>query len=95
MVKTLLSSAGGVGSVPGGRAKIAHASQTKNQNIKQKQYCNKFNKELKMIQIFKNTSYHGCSAVVFPVFLVLLQAQSRIAFLHPKHGSGYVAEFEM
>jgi len=23
------------------------------------------------------------------------QAQSRIAFLHPKHGSGYVAEFEM
>ena len=48
-----------------------------------------------MIQIFKNTSYHGCSAVVFPVFLVLLQEQSRIAFLHPKHGSGYVAEFEM
>ena len=33
--------------MPGWRAKIPHASQPKNQNIKQKQYCNKFNEDLK------------------------------------------------
>ena len=47
MVKTLPSNAGGVGSIPGWGAKIPHASQPKNQNIKQKQYCNKFNKDFK------------------------------------------------
>ena len=47
MVKILLSSAGGVGSIPGGGAKIPHASQPKNQNIEQKQYCNKLNKAFK------------------------------------------------
>ena len=47
MVKTSLSSAGGVGSIPGGGAKIPQASWPKNQNIKQKQYYNKFNKDLK------------------------------------------------
>ena len=38
------SNAGGAGLIPGYRAKIPHASWPKNQNIKQKQYCNKFNK---------------------------------------------------
>ena len=47
VVKTSLSNAGGVGLIPGQRAKTPHASQTKNQNIKQKQYCNKFNKDFK------------------------------------------------
>ena len=47
MVKTLLSSAGGAGSIPGRGAKIPHALRPKNQNIKQKQCCNKFNKDLK------------------------------------------------
>ena len=47
MVKTSPSSAGGVGSIPGRGAKIPRASQTKNQNIKQKQYCNKLNKDFK------------------------------------------------
>ena len=47
MVKTLPSNAGGVGLIPGQGAKIPHASGPKNQNIKQKQYCNKFNKDLK------------------------------------------------
>ena len=37
----------GVGSVPGWGAKIPHASQPKNQNIEQKQYCNKLNKDFK------------------------------------------------
>ena len=44
VVKTLLSNAGGVGSMPGQGAKIPLASWTKKQNRKQKRYCNKFNK---------------------------------------------------
>ena len=48
VVKTLPSSAGGAGSIPGQRAKIPRALQPKNQNGKQKQYCNKFNKDLKI-----------------------------------------------
>ena len=32
---------------PGMLAKIPHASRPKNQNIKQKQHCNRFNKEYK------------------------------------------------
>ena len=47
MVESLPSTAGAAGSIPGRGAKISHASQPKNQNIKQKQYCNKFNKDLK------------------------------------------------
>ena len=47
MVKTVPSSVGGAGSIPGRRTKIARASWPKNQNIKQKQYCNKFNKDFK------------------------------------------------
>jgi len=39
--------AGGVGSIPGQGAKISHALRPKHQNVKQKQYCNKFNKDLK------------------------------------------------
>ena len=47
MVKTLPSNTGGAGSSPGQGAKIPYASQPRNQNIKQKQYCNKFNKDFK------------------------------------------------
>ena len=47
MVKTLPSSAAGEGSIPSQRTEIPHALQPKNQNINQKQYCNKFNKDLK------------------------------------------------
>ena len=48
VVKTLPSSAVGGGSVPGRGAKIPHASRPKHQNINQKQYCNKFNKNFKI-----------------------------------------------
>ena len=34
-----------------GGAKISHASRPKTQNIKQKQYCNRFSKDFKMIHI--------------------------------------------
>ena len=51
MVKTPPSNAGGLTSnvswIPGQGAKIPHALGPKNQNIKQKQYCNKFNKNFK------------------------------------------------
>ena len=45
VVKTLPSNAGGAGSILGRGAKIPHSYWPKNQNIKQKQYCNKFSKD--------------------------------------------------
>ena len=49
VVKTLPSSAGSAASIPGRRAKIPHALQPGKQNIKQRQYCNKFNKDFKNV----------------------------------------------
>jgi len=46
----LSSSAGRVGSIPG---QIANALWPKNQNIKQNQYCNKYNKDFKKLHIKK------------------------------------------
>ena len=45
--KILPSDAGGVGLIPSQVTKIPHALHSKNQNIKQKQCCNKFNKAFK------------------------------------------------
>ena len=54
VVKILPSSAGDTGSILGQGAKTPHASWPKNQNIKQKQYCNKFNEDFKkMVHIKK------------------------------------------
>ena len=47
VVKTSPSNAGGMGSIPGWGPKIPHASWPKNQNIKQRKYCNKFHKDFK------------------------------------------------
>ena len=47
MAETLPSSAGGAGSIPGQGAGLPHASWPKSQNMKQRQYCNKFNKDFK------------------------------------------------
>ena len=58
VVKTSPSNAGGVGSISGWGAKVPHALGPKNQNIKQKQYCNKFNKD------FKNGPHHGSNLSV-------------------------------
>ena len=66
----LPSSAGSVGSIPGGGSKIPHASQPKlwgikqKQNIKQKQYCNKFIKTLKMVHIKKILKKKICGPVL-------------------------------
>ena len=53
MANTSPSNAGSEGSTPGGGPKIPHASGPKNQNIKEKQYCNKFHTEFKMVQTKK------------------------------------------
>ena len=45
--KTLSSNAAYTGLVPGWEAKIPHALWTRNRSIKQKQYCNKLNKDFK------------------------------------------------
>ena len=52
-VKTSLSNARDVGSIPGWGARIPHAFRPENQtqNIKRKPYCNKFHKDLKMVHI--------------------------------------------
>ena len=53
MAKTSPSNAGSVDWIPGQGAQIPHALWPKNQNIKQKQYCNKFNKDSKTVPIKK------------------------------------------
>ena len=45
--KILPSDPGGVGLIPSQGTKIPHALHSKNQNLKQKQYCNTFNKAFK------------------------------------------------
>ena len=50
-VKTLPYHSAGAGSIPGQGARIPHTSWPKNKNIKQKEYCNKFNKDFKMVHI--------------------------------------------
>ena len=60
VVKTSPSNAGIVGSAPHLGTKISHASCQKNQNIKQKQYCNKFNKDFKNSQKKKKEKEMGC-----------------------------------
>ena len=46
-VKTLSSGVVGSSLIPCGGSKIPNALQSKHQNIKQKQYCKKFNKDFK------------------------------------------------
>ena len=50
-------SAGGVGSISGWGAKILHASWLKKQNIKQKQYCNKFNSTVQFSRSVVSNSF--------------------------------------
>ena len=61
VVKSAPSNAGDVGLIPGRGIKILHASRTKTPNIKQKQYCSKFNKDFK-----KNLeeNHHGGKRVI-------------------------------
>ena len=72
MVKTLPSNAGGMGSIPGWGAKIPHASRPKNQNIKQKRYCNKFNKDFKNGPHQKKRKKAGGRAGIFQTVPTIL-----------------------
>ena len=53
MVRASPCNAGGVGLTPGQGTKIPHASWPRNQDIKPKQCCNRFSKDLKMVYIKK------------------------------------------
>ena len=55
MVKTLPSNVGVVNSIPSQRPKIPHTSRPEIQSIKQKPYCNKFNKDFKNGPHFKKS----------------------------------------
>ena len=71
MLETSPSSAGGAGSIPGQGANIPHASWPKNQNIKQKPYCNKFNKDFqngprqkkKNLKTKTKTKFYNCLSI--------------------------------
>ena len=56
-LKSLPSSPGDVSSIPGWGAKIPHVWWPKKQNMKQKQYCNRFNKDSKKIKILKKEKH--------------------------------------
>ena len=60
MFQTSPSNDEGVGLIPGQGAKIPHGSRPKNQNKKQKQYCNNFNEDFKNEK--KNQSQRVTSA---------------------------------
>ena len=68
-VKALSSSAVRSSLIPGGGSKIPNALQSEHQNIKQKQYCKKFNKDFKngpdQKKIFKKKKKDHDSAVNF------------------------------
>ena len=68
VVKTLLSNAGCVGLIPGWGTKILDALRPKNQNTKQKQCCNKFNKNFKNGPCKKNQNMSTKGMrVLFPI----------------------------
>ena len=67
MVKTLFSNAESMSSIPDWESKIPHTSWPKYQNIKQKQYCNQFNKDFKNGSHQKNLlkkSHDSCTLVL-------------------------------
>ena len=63
VVKTLPSNAGGVGLIPGWGTEIPHVSHPKKKKSKHKQYCNKFNKDLKKSLSIKKKERVGSLAL--------------------------------
>ena len=53
VVESSTSTVMGAGLISGWGDEIPHDLWTKKQNLKQKQYCNKFNKDFKMVHINK------------------------------------------
>ena len=91
MVKTSPSNAGHLGSITGLGARIPHASWPKNQNIKQKQYCNKFNKDFKIsphqkTKLKKNKQWSNQIISLFWIFNISLTQPD---FLRQRDGYGW------
>ena len=86
VVKTSPSNTGGPNSIPDQRAKIPHASWPKNQNIKQKQYCYKFNKAFKEER--KKVKSLNCVQVFVTPWTVVCQAPPSIGFSRQEYWSG-------
>ena len=78
MVRTSLSSAGGTGLIPPRVAVVPHVLWPKNQNINQKQYCNKLNKDFKKIEI------EGKNMCITPIHLNLssMKAGNEFSYHH-------------
>ena len=72
VVKTSSSNSGHEGSIPGWEARILHVSWAKNQNRKQKQYCNRFGRD------FKNGPHHSMANVMFS-YIMRRQSEGREA----------------
>ena len=72
VVKTSLSNEGGYTLILGQGAKILHVLWTKIQNIKQKQYCNKFNKDFKNGPLKKNSLNKKVSFSVQGFFFIVI-----------------------
>ena len=87
VVKTLPSNAGRVGLIPGQGARIPQASRPKSQNVKQKQYCNKFNKDFKNgpHQKKKNALGKICVTCLIVIFTLLRWSGTKPT-LSPKYG---------
>ena len=58
--------------IPGWEARTPHVSWAKNQNIKQKQYCNRFSRD------FKNGPHHLMANVMFS-YIMRRQSEGREA----------------
>ena len=80
MIKILSSNARGVGLTSGWGAKIPHALQPKNQNIKQKKYCNTFNKD------FKFGAYKK-------VIIIITYLRVEVPFLAVTRNRGFASSF--
>ena len=76
VVKISSSNAEGVGTITGLGTKTPHASGPKNQNIKQKHCCFKFNK------VFKNGPYQKIFNIYIYMLLLLLSC-----YMHTKPGT--------
>ena len=82
MVKTSPSDGGGVGSVPGPGADMPCDTGARNPNIKQKQYCNKFNKIFKngphQIKKYKSLNRYWMSKLLNALLTSVTRASSTV-----------------
>ena len=77
-VKTSPSNTRGEGSIPGQGAKTTHALWPKKKNtIKQKQYCSKFNKNLKIVAHQKRKKILKTSITALMIFTTIFSKKKK------------------